>query len=111
MGHRSQVRGVLGSPLPTETTEEQPPSAGKRTWGTGFPLGFSGSRVSLPGLAGSTGFHGNLSGLPLNPLSLTLSHLSLTRFLSLSLLLSLWVARQMNEEEENEMGVQHGLCG
>jgi hypothetical protein len=58
MGRRSRVRGVLGSPLPTETTGEQPPSAGKRTWGTGFPLGLHTGHGFLVLSPGSSLVHG-----------------------------------------------------
>jgi hypothetical protein len=61
MGRRSRVGGVLGSPPPTETTGEQPPTAGFQSRPpimedrvlTGSGGYTHGSWVSLPGLTGA----------------------------------------------------------
>jgi hypothetical protein len=115
-GHRSRVFGVhgciglLGSPLPTETTGERPPTAENRAagvdpWRIGLPW-VTGSPVLSPlrlplSLISRSHLSDSRSQLPLN-LSLYLS----SRGLSVTLNLSASFEPEEQKEEDKEKEVK-----
>jgi hypothetical protein len=123
MGCRSRVRGVLGSPLPKETTGERPPSAGNRIlgrWIVSGLVGRSGSGLRVTGLPeiGSPCSLRRVSSLRIHrilpshsrSLGLPLSHaLCLTFPLSLSISLSFplcGLLGQKNKEERKKKNMK-----